>query len=77
MKDEPQNLQLLVDKLNKDIDSKRIELSNELVLSFLKEMNIPGDSVITHCERNQVGIVIYIHSPEFEETKEGFIPDSL
>ena len=28
MKDEPQNLQLLVDKLNKDIDSKRIELSN-------------------------------------------------
>ena len=53
---------------------KRIELSNELMLSFLKGMNIPDDSVITYCERDRIGIVIYIHSKEFEETREGCIP---
>lgn len=54
---------------------KRIELSNELILSMLD--NIPKDSVITYCEKSRIGIVLYIHSPEFEETKEGSIPNNL
>ena len=56
---------------------KRIELSNELMLSFLKDMNIPDDSVITYCEKDRIGIVLYIHSKEFEETKEGFTPGNF
>ena len=54
---------------------KRVELSNELMLSLLKD--IPKDSVITYCERCRTGIVFYIHSPQFEETKECCIPDEL
>ncbi len=56
---------------------KRIELSNELMSSFLKHMNIPNDSVITYCGMDVNGIVLYIHSSEFEETQEGCIPDNL
>lgn len=54
---------------------KRIELSNELMLSLLD--NIPKDSVITYCEKSRTGIVLYIHSAEFEETKECCIPNDL
>ena len=54
---------------------KRIELSNELILSLLK--GLPKDSVITYCEKSRIGIVLYLHSTEFEETKEGATPCNL
>ena len=51
---------------------KRVELSNELILGMLK--SVPKDGVITYVEKSRIGIVLYIHSQEFEETKEGSIP---
>lgn len=54
---------------------KRVELSNELILRMLK--SVPKDGVITYCEKSRIGIVLYIHSKEFGETKEGCIPDEL
>ena len=54
---------------------KRVELSNELMISLLD--NVPKDSVITYCEKSRTGIVLYLHSQEFGETKEGSISDDL